>query len=314
MSSIKMIGQRAFARSMLVFLLATSFAVLAAPPAQAASFVVPTRIMPLGDSITWGTGGNGGGGYRPPLVQNLVVGRYSSDMVGSQRSGPPILYDRDHEGYRGYRIDQLAALAPTSVTNFRPEFVLLQIGTNDVLQQFDLAAAPARLSSLIDLITDARPSARLVVASITPLADPALDADARAYNAEIPGIVAAKAAAGRQVSFLDMYPVITTADLIDGIHPNQGGYDKMAAAWSSNARRHAGSPSADLEPKLSLQRLGAGRHARAATGRLHRGRRGRREVQVREGRFHRRRPLLQGHGQHRHSHRESLDGDRIVVG
>ncbi len=233
MSSIKMVGQRALARSTLVFLLATSFAVLAASPAQAASFVVPTRIMPLGDSITWGTGGNGGGGYRPPLVQNLVVGRYSSDMVGSQRSGPPILYDRDHEGYRGYRIDQLAALAPTSVTNFRPEFVLLQIGTNDVLQQFDLAAAPARLSSLIDLITDARPSARLVVASITPLADPALDADARAYNAEIPGIVAAKAAAGRQVSFLDMYPVITTADLIDGIHPNQGGYDKMAAAWSS---------------------------------------------------------------------------------
>jgi hypothetical protein len=71
-----------------VALMATSLVGLAAAPAQAAVFVTPTRIMPLGDSITWGTGGDGGGGYRPPLVQTMVVGRYSSDMVGSQRSGP----------------------------------------------------------------------------------------------------------------------------------------------------------------------------------------------------------------------------------
>ncbi|MGI8519613.1 MAG: DUF4082 domain-containing protein [Actinomycetota bacterium] len=231
MLSVSVIGQRTVARLVVVCLLATSFALLAAEPAQAASFIVPTRIMPLGDSITWGTGGDGGGGYRPPLVQTMVVGRYSSDLVGSQRSGP--LYDKDHEGYRGYRIDQLSAVAPNSVTTFRPEIVLLQIGTNDVLQQYDLGAAPARLSTLIDQITAARPSARLVVASITPLADPALDADVRAYNAEIPAIVAAKAAAGKQVSFLDMYPVISTADLVDGVHPNQGGYNKMAAAWST---------------------------------------------------------------------------------
>jgi lysophospholipase L1-like esterase len=117
-------------------LAATSLVGLAAAPAEAAAtFVTPTRIMPMGDSITWGTGGDGGG-YRPPLVQSQVVGRYSSDMVGSQRSGPPTLYDRDHEGYRGYRIDQLTALAAGELTAYRPEFVLLQIGTNDVLQQY----------------------------------------------------------------------------------------------------------------------------------------------------------------------------------
>jgi lysophospholipase L1-like esterase len=155
-----------------VTLVATSLLGLAATPAEgAAVFVTPARIMPLGDSITWGTGGDGGGGYRPPLVQNLVVGRYSSDMVGSQRSGPPNLYDRDHEGYRGYRIDQIASLAAGELTAYRPEFVLLQIGTNDVLQEYQLATAPDRLSALIDLITDTAPSARLVVASITPLAD-----------------------------------------------------------------------------------------------------------------------------------------------
>jgi lysophospholipase L1-like esterase len=214
-------------------LAATSLVGLAAAPAEAAAtFVTPTRIMPMGDSITWGTGGDGGGGYRPPLVQSQVVGRYSSDLVGSQNSGPPTLYDRDHEGYRGHRIDQITALAAGELTTYRPAFVLLQIGTNDVLQQYQLATAPDRLRALIDLITDTAPAARLVVASITPLADPALDADARAFNAAIPDIVAAEAATGRQVSFLDMYPVLTAADLVDGVHPNQGGYNKMAAAWN----------------------------------------------------------------------------------
>jgi lysophospholipase L1-like esterase len=228
-----------------VALVATSLVGLGATSAEAAAvFVTPTRIMPLGDSITWGQGGDGGGGYRPPLVQNMVVGRYSSDMVGAQRTGPPNLYDRDHEGYPGYRIDQIADLAASHLMTYRPEFVLLKIGTNDVLQQYELATAPDRLSALIDVITDTAPSARLVVASITPLADPDLDADARAYNAAIPEIVAAKAAMGKQVSFLDMYSVITVADLIDGVHPGQGGYNKMATAWNERlvAMREAPPP------------------------------------------------------------------------
>jgi hypothetical protein len=54
----------------------------------------------------------------------------------------------------------------------------------------------------------------------------------RAYNAAIPEIVAAKAAMGAKVSFLDMYSVLTVHDLVDGVHPGQGGYDKMAIAWN----------------------------------------------------------------------------------
>ena len=225
-------------------LAATSLVGLAAPVEAAAVFVTPTRIMPMGDSITWGTGGDGGGGYRPSLVHSQVAGRYSSDMVGSQRSGPPSLYDRDHAGYRGYRIDQLAAVAAAELEANRPEFVLLQIGTNDVLQQYELATAPDRLRALIRLITDTAPAARLVVASITPLGDPSWDADARAFNAAIPDIVAAEAATGRQVSFLDMYPVLTVADLPDKVHPNQAGYNKMAAAWNERlvAMREAPPP------------------------------------------------------------------------
>ncbi|WP_460494999.1 GDSL-type esterase/lipase family protein [Dactylosporangium cerinum] len=58
------------------------------------------------------------------------------------------------------------------VAGTAPRAVLLHIGTNDVIQNFDLAGAPGRLSGLIDRITSAAPGADVFVASITPLADP----------------------------------------------------------------------------------------------------------------------------------------------
>jgi hypothetical protein len=50
------------------------------------------------------------------------------------------------------------------------------------------------------------------------------------YNNAIPGIVAAH---GSNFHFLDMHPILQASDLADGIHPNQGGYDKMAVAWAN---------------------------------------------------------------------------------
>ena len=55
----------------------------------------------------------------------------------------------------------------------------------------------------------------------------------RTFNAAIPGIVQSKVNAGKQVHLVDMHSALTTADLIDGIHPTAGGYDKMAARWYS---------------------------------------------------------------------------------
>ncbi|MFC4531060.1 lectin, partial [Sphaerisporangium dianthi] len=40
-----------------------------------------------------------------------------------------------------------------------------------------------------------------------------------------------KVNAGKHVHLVDMHAALTTADLIDGIHPTSGGYDKMAATW-----------------------------------------------------------------------------------
>jgi cellulase/cellobiase CelA1 len=45
--------------------------------------------------------------------------------------------------------------------------------------------------------------------------------------------VASKATAGKHVHLVDLHSALTTADLTDGIHPNAGGYDKMAAVWNT---------------------------------------------------------------------------------
>ena len=76
-------------------------------PASAAP-TTPLRVMPLGDSITWGVGSSTGNGYRGPLWNRLAADGHPLDFVGTVRGGS--MSDPDNEGHSGYRIDQIAAL------------------------------------------------------------------------------------------------------------------------------------------------------------------------------------------------------------
>ncbi|HEU5473674.1 MAG TPA: ricin-type beta-trefoil lectin domain protein [Actinophytocola sp.] len=187
------------------------------------------RVMPLGDSITDGT--QVPGGYRIGLWQRLAAGGFRTDLVGSLVNGPTSLGDHDHEGHSGWRIDQIDANIAGWLHTTSPHAVLLHIGTNDVLQNFNLGGAPGRLSTLVDRITAAVPNAEVFVATIIPLTNAGQEANVRSYNATIPGMVRSKANAGRHVHLVDLHSAVTTADLIDGIHPTATGYNKMAAAW-----------------------------------------------------------------------------------
>ena len=189
----------------------------------------PVRIMPLGDSIT--DGFNVPGGYRITLKPKLDAGGYATDFVGTQSNGPASLTDREHQGLTGWRIDQLDANIVTWLQQTTPDTVLLHIGTNDMIQAVDLANAPARLGGLIDKITATRPAAQVLVASVVPLGTASQEANVLAYNAAIPGVVQARASAGKHVHFVDMHAALTPADLADGIHPSEAGYAKMATVW-----------------------------------------------------------------------------------
>jgi predicted alpha-1,6-mannanase (GH76 family)/lysophospholipase L1-like esterase len=195
--------------------------------------VQPTvTIMPLGDSITYGSDGtNTQGGFRPALLTGLQNDGAKIDFVGSQSDGPASLSDKNHEGHPGWRIAGIGGSINGWLDTHKPQVIALMIGTNDIVFNDDLANAPKRLGVLIDQITTKLPNSRLLVASITPLGNTGLNDKVKAYNAAIPGIVQQKAAAGKRVTFVDMNSALLASDLYDGTHPNPAGYAKMAARW-----------------------------------------------------------------------------------
>ncbi|MFC6091969.1 GDSL-type esterase/lipase family protein [Saccharothrix lopnurensis] len=216
----------------------TAAAALVAAPAinaaQAPSGTAPAaavRVMPLGDSIT--DGFNVPGGYRVDLWQKFTAGGYAVDFVGSAANGPSSLGDRDHEGHSGWTIAQIDTNITNWLRTYTPRTILLHIGTNDMYGG-DPGGAPRRLSALVDKITAQAPDAHLFVATIVPLSSG--DQTVRTFNATIPDLVRRNADAGKKVHLVDMYRALTTADLADGVHPNAGGYSKMATTWYNALR------------------------------------------------------------------------------
>ena len=111
----------------------------AAPPATDDAAPPVVRILPLGDSLTLGFGsateGAGSeGGYRLHLAARLRAEGLAVDFVGSQSNGPAALDGRDHEGYNGYAVAQIAGVADAAMAAFAPDIVLLLAGTNDQIE------------------------------------------------------------------------------------------------------------------------------------------------------------------------------------
>ncbi|MEM7579936.1 MAG: GDSL-type esterase/lipase family protein, partial [Cyanobacteria bacterium P01_A01_bin.80] len=206
-------------------------------------------IMPFGDSITDGYMASDTAGYRDDLWNTLTSEGYNIDMVGSKSEGAGD-FDKDHSGYSGYRIDEIANLADGLINTYDPDVVFLMIGTNDILQDYNLDTAPDRLSSLIDTITDASPDTEVFVASIPPDKNSARQERVVDYNAQIPGIVEEKQNQGKKVTYVDMSSQLDTGDLEDDVHPTPEGNQKIADVWSDAFRNHYGQPntSSDISP------------------------------------------------------------------
>jgi lysophospholipase L1-like esterase len=195
-------------------------------------------MMPLGDSITeGGYNENGqwqiGPGYRGPLYDELTRAGFSVDFVGSVQSGPSTMPDRDHEGHSGWRIDQLTPEIAGWMTQSRPELILLMVGTNDIIQNYDRLHMIRRYSALLDQIRTSAPDAEVIAASIIPIHGLWYDPWARTFNRDLATLVGNKASLGMKIRFFDMYQAsgITYADLGDGVHPTPAGYQKIADAW-----------------------------------------------------------------------------------
>ncbi len=204
----------------------------------------PLRIMPLGDSITYGIKGISdidSGGYRTELWQKFVADDLPVKFVGSRCDGPNELSDKMHEGHPGWTMKQVSASASQWFDAAQPDLILLMIGTNDT-RKSSLKTMIEDLNTLIDIITQHCPKAQLLVASIPPIhpaAKPAIRSLRAIYfNAAIPSVVSSKIAQGKKVHFVDMRSLSVqdltaslSLDLDRGLHPNAQGYRKIANFW-----------------------------------------------------------------------------------
>ena len=189
---------------------------------------IELRILPLGDSITFGFQSTDGNGYRLRL-EELLSG---SDLhfIGSVRSGN--MTDNNNEGHNGATIDQIAAFANNSLPQ-RPNIILLHAGTNDLHGDQPVepyASAPERLGALIDQLISACPDSVILVAQIINNWNDDTESRIVAFNNQVPDVVAERADKGHHVMVTDMRS-INGSYLKDGLHPNDVGYQKMAEIW-----------------------------------------------------------------------------------
>ena len=224
-------------------------------PGRPGSRLPVARIMPLGDSITHG--GGGFASYRYPLWYQLQDGRIPADFVGTRITvnggdccGNPntswypeyyTSFDREHEGYAGWRTDDILRIAFELASINKPDLVLIHLGTNDIGQfgSNGVINAQANLRRIIDHLRAARPVCRIALAQVIPIGPGSnyfVNANQVApLNAAIANVAIEKTELYSPIILVDQN---TGYDLgldmqVDGLHPNVTGEIRMATIWES---------------------------------------------------------------------------------
>jgi lysophospholipase L1-like esterase len=213
-----------------------------APPVLPADAV---KIMPLGDSITKGTGSVHGWGYREPLYVLLSNDGYNFDFVGSYVNGS--FPDPNHEGHYGWRADEILNGRPSDpcagkleywLSADQPDVVMLHIGTNDISQGSYDANEVNGILNVIDAYEVANNKHVTVILAL--IINRRIDSPAtkRAwttqFNSDVNVIAANRIANEDDIIVVNMESALDYSigvDMDDEVHPNDNGYIKMAGVW-----------------------------------------------------------------------------------
>lgn len=239
------------------------------------------KILSLGDSITDGYWTSGA--YRKYMYHDLEQMGYNIDMVGPKGSnsntftynGQSVSYDDNNAGYSGYAIQEMTTKEHRSgiletiqgtwyngqnmIAAYQPDIVLLQIGTNDILSNYNDDITD-RLENLVNVILQDLDADSTVFVSTIPDIDAYTRADwlgsyginawgstqeekdrlmetvtgcIDTYNTSIYNLVLKMQSEGKNVQFADINSVVDyQTDLHDGVHPNEAGYENMGNYWA----------------------------------------------------------------------------------
>lgn len=192
--------------------------------------------MPLGGSVTFGSGSSHGNGYREKLRQLLIDNGYTVELVGSRKSGT--LRNNHNEGWRGFRIDQIHTKAEMRLPLLRPNVVMINAGSNDCIQRFKINSIGKRMDSLLEMTWGTLPRSTIILSTLLTNSDTSVEAEILRANAQYHDLVKQKTDEGKRITLVDMHTAAgpNIDDLVDGVHPNDLGYQKMALLWFEGIR------------------------------------------------------------------------------
>ncbi|KAH8886549.1 hypothetical protein GQ53DRAFT_657685 [Thozetella sp. PMI_491] len=191
------------------------------------------RVAPLGASIVNGYLSSDGNGFRKPLRDQLRQEGWPVNMVGGIKTGT--MADNDNEGHIGYLIQYMIGFALPNLIPLQPNLVLINVGTNNAIQDNDVAIASDHYIELLDKLWEQIPGATVIISTLIPNKVDAANTRAEAINVQLRTTVMSHyTALGKKLFLADMNDgFITKADLNDDTHPTDYGYKKMASVWWS---------------------------------------------------------------------------------
>ncbi|KAI0384750.1 carbohydrate esterase family 3 protein [Hypomontagnella monticulosa] len=190
----------------------------------------PLRIMSLGASLVRGEFSTGNIGFRKTMRDELVRLGITVNMVGSQRFGD--MLDNDLEAYGGNRVSQIHEHATQIVPQLQPNLFLIQVGTNNVLQNRDVDKAGADMEKFIDYLLETSPRSTVVFSTCLTNTVPECEPRILDVNQQYRELI--KKYEDKPVLLAEMHPSggfpdrPQPADIgPDGTHPTDHGYDLM---------------------------------------------------------------------------------------
>lgn len=192
------------------------------------------RIMPLGDSITYGitSEGEGNSGYRNYLWYSLQGAKMDVDFVGSVTGGISVTpsFDTDNEGHPGWDQFEIAEKTTSYLRRSQPNTILLHVGTND-----RGTTNPDGINQILNLVDMYELENNATVDIHVALIIDRKEHDGRIeiFNRRLADLLQQRISNGDNISIVDMYnnAGLTDANYGDPTHPNNSGYQKIANTW-----------------------------------------------------------------------------------
>jgi len=205
--------------------------------------IATTFILPLGDSITQGSGIPGG--YRKHLYDFLTDDGYKIEFVGTKIQNCFSPCDDTkinlHDGHGGKTIQYIDENINGWMQTYEhdPDIILLLIGTNDFGQKLpNLKNAINKWDSLIDKIVRLKPHAHVIASNLLERKDRKTNNKIKKwFNPFVQDVVNKHAGKGHKVSFVNLRSDVPLKYMPDGLHPNSKGYELMAMAFRTAIKK-----------------------------------------------------------------------------